>query len=75
MAWFGLYRDRDLLLRSPSFRLLAIGLFMYVGTEVAVAKWVVTFMERDEKILLHRPRQADQPSPLRADDQKTAAKG
>ena len=33
--------------------------------------------ERDEKILLHRPRQADQPQPsaLRADDQKTAAQG
>jgi hypothetical protein len=33
--------------------------------------------ERDEKILLHRPRQADQQpqSPMRIDEQKTAIKG
>jgi cell division initiation protein len=33
--------------------------------------------ERDEKILLHRPRQADQQpqSPMRMDEQKTAIKG
>jgi cell division initiation protein len=33
--------------------------------------------ERDEKILLHRPRQADQQpqSPMRLDEQKTAIKG
>jgi fucose permease len=39
------------LFRNPSFLLLAISLFMYVGTEVSVGKWVVTFMERDLRIL------------------------
>ena len=39
------------LFRNPSFLLLAIALFMYVGTEVSVGKWVVTFMERDPLIL------------------------
>src|SRR5260370_23282365 len=39
------------LFRNPSFLLLAIALFMYVGTEVSVGKWVVTFMERDLHIL------------------------
>lgn len=39
------------LFRNPSFLLLAIALFMYVGTEVSVGKWVVTFMERDPHIL------------------------
>src|SRR5712664_3723036 len=39
------------LFRNPSFLLLAIALFMYVGTEVSVGKWVVTFMERDPSIL------------------------
>lgn len=39
------------LLRDPSFWLLAIALFMYVGAEVSVGKWVVTFMERDARIL------------------------
>jgi fucose permease len=39
------------LFRNPSFLLLAIALFMYVGTEVSVGKWVVTFMERDARIL------------------------
>lgn len=36
---------------NPSFWLLAVALFMYVGTEVSVGKWVVTFMERDARIL------------------------
>jgi fucose permease len=36
---------------NPSFLLLALALFMYVGAEVAVGKWVVTFMERDASIL------------------------
>lgn len=36
---------------KPSFWLLAIALFMYVGTEVSVGKWVVTFMERDARLL------------------------
>ena len=36
---------------KPSFWLLAIALFMYVGTEVAVGKWVVTLMERDARLL------------------------
>jgi fucose permease len=40
------------LFRNRSFWLLALGLFMYVGTEVSVGKWVVTFMQRDERILL-----------------------
>jgi fucose permease len=39
------------LFRNPSFLLLASALFMYVGTEVSVGKWVVTFMERDPHIL------------------------
>ena len=39
------------LLRNRSFLLLAIALFMYVGAEVSVGKWVVTFMERDARIL------------------------
>jgi len=39
------------LFRNPSFLLLAIALFMYVGSEVSVGKWVVTFMERDAHIL------------------------
>lgn len=39
------------LLRSPSFLLLGIALFMYVGVEVSVGKWVVSFMERDPRIL------------------------
>jgi fucose permease len=36
---------------NPSFLLLALALFMYVGAEVSVGKWVVTFMERDASIL------------------------
>jgi MFS transporter, FHS family, L-fucose permease len=39
------------LFRNPSFLLLAIALFMYVGAEVSVGKWVVTFMERDAQLL------------------------
>ena len=39
------------LFRNPSFLLLGIALFMYVGAEVSVGKWVVTFMERDPRIL------------------------
>jgi FHS family L-fucose permease-like MFS transporter len=39
------------LFRNRSFLLLAIALFMYVGAEVSVGKWVVTFMERDPHIL------------------------
>lgn len=39
------------LLSNGSFWLLAIALFMYVGAEVAVGKWVVTFMQRDGQIL------------------------
>ena len=39
------------LFRNRSFLLLAIALFMYVGAEVSVGKWVVTFMERDARIL------------------------
>jgi fucose permease len=39
------------LFRNPSFWLLAIALFMYVGAEVSVGKWVVTFMERDPQII------------------------
>jgi FHS family L-fucose permease-like MFS transporter len=39
------------LFSNPSFLLLALALFMYVGAEVSVGKWVVTFMERDASIL------------------------
>jgi fucose permease len=39
------------LFHNPSFLLLGVALFMYVGTEVSVGKWVVTFMERDGRIL------------------------
>jgi fucose permease len=39
------------LFKNASFWLLAIALFMYVGTEVSVGKWVVTFMERDARLL------------------------
>jgi fucose permease len=39
------------LFRNPSFWLLAVALFMYVGTEVSVGKWVVTYMERDARML------------------------
>lgn len=39
------------LFKSPSFWLLAIALFMYVGSEVAVGKWVVTFLQRDAQLL------------------------
>lgn len=39
------------LLRTPSFWLLAAALFMYVGAEVSVGKWVVTFIERDARLL------------------------
>src|SRR6185503_15221359 len=39
------------LFANPSFLLLALALFMYVGAEVSVGKWVVTFMERDASIL------------------------
>lgn len=39
------------LFSKPSFWLLALALFMYVGAEVAVGKWVVTFMERDARML------------------------
>lgn len=41
------------LFKNPSFWLLAIALFMYVGTEVSVGKWVVAFMERDASLLAH----------------------
>lgn len=41
------------LFRNPSFWLLALALFMYVGAEVSVGKWVVTFMQRDPQILLN----------------------
>ncbi len=39
------------LFRNPSFWLLAIALFMYVGTEVSVGKWLVTYLERDAQML------------------------
>jgi fucose permease len=41
---------RDLF-RDTSFLLLAVALFMYVGAEVSVGKWVVTFLERDPQLL------------------------
>src|SRR5215472_13357199 len=39
------------LFRTASFWMLAIALFMYVGTEVSVGKWVVTYLERDARLL------------------------
>ena len=39
------------LLRDASFLILAVALFMYVGAEVSVGKWVVTFLERDPQLL------------------------
>jgi fucose permease len=48
------------LFRNPSFLLLALGLFMYVGAEVSVGKWVVTFMQRDEQILASQGLSATQ---------------
>jgi fucose permease len=44
-------REAGDLFRSASFWLLAIALFMYVGTEVSVVKWVVTFVERDPQLV------------------------
>jgi fucose permease len=44
-------REAVSLFANPSFLLLAFALFMYVGAEVSVGKWVVTFMERDANIL------------------------
>jgi fucose permease len=48
------------LFRNPSFLLLAVALFMYVGAEVSVGKWVVTFMERDPRILSSQGLNASQ---------------
>ncbi|MEW6127061.1 MAG: MFS transporter [Acidobacteriota bacterium] len=36
---------------SLSFWLLAIALFMYVGSEVAVGKWVTTLLQKDSQLL------------------------
>jgi fucose permease len=47
------------LFANPSFLLLALALFMYVGAEVSVGKWVVTFMERDARILASHGLQAE----------------
>ena len=44
-------REAKGLFSNPSFLLLAAALFMYVGTEVSVGKWLVTFMERDPRVL------------------------
>src|SRR5262245_48554009 len=44
-------REAGGLFRSASFWFLAIALFMYVGTEVSVVKWVVTFVERDPRLV------------------------
>ncbi|HEV8186973.1 MAG TPA: hypothetical protein VGP83_04440, partial [Pyrinomonadaceae bacterium] len=44
-------REAVSLFANPSFLLLAFALVMYVGAEVSVGKWVVTFMERDANIL------------------------
>ena len=49
---FPIGEARDLF-RMPSFWLLAIALFMYVGAEVSVGKWVVSFLERDARLLAH----------------------
>ncbi|HEY6332387.1 MAG TPA: MFS transporter [Blastocatellia bacterium] len=47
---FPLHEAGDLF-RDASFLLLAVALFMYVGAEVSVGKWVVTFLERDPQLL------------------------
>lgn len=39
------------LLRMPRFWLLAIALFMYVGAEVSVGQWIVSYIERDPQLL------------------------
>jgi fucose permease len=39
------------LFSSLSFWLLAIALFMYVGSEVAVGKWVTTLLQEDSQLL------------------------
>lgn len=39
------------LFSSLSFWLLAIALFMYVGSEVAVGKWVTTLLQKDSQLL------------------------
>ncbi len=44
-------REAGSLFSNPGFVLLALALFMYVGAEVSVGKWVVTFMQRDASIL------------------------
>jgi len=48
------------LFRNPSFLLLAAALFMYVGAEGSVGKWVVTFLERDPRILASQGLNATQ---------------
>jgi fucose permease len=53
-------REAGSLFRNPSFLLLAVALFMYVGAEVSVGKWVVTFMERDARILASQGLQTGQ---------------
>jgi len=45
------FKEAGDLFRDPSFLFLAIALFMYVGTEVSVGKWVVSFLERDPQLL------------------------
>jgi fucose permease len=47
---FPLSEAKDLF-KSTAFWFLAIALFMYVGSEVAVGKWATTFIERDAKLL------------------------
>jgi len=44
-------REAKDLFANASFWMLAIGLFMYVGAEVSVGKWVVNFMQRDARLL------------------------
>lgn len=46
-----LTKEAGQLISMPSFWLLAAALFMYVGAEVSVGKWVVTFLERDARLL------------------------
>src|SRR4030095_5048803 len=47
---FPISEARDLF-KNPSFWLLAMALFMYVGAEVSVGKWVVTFRERAAQLV------------------------
>lgn len=45
------FKEAGELFGSAVFWVIAIALFMYVGAEVAVGKWVVTYLERDSRLI------------------------